>query len=200
MQTIYTDVSDDRLRKLVQELEFAKLRFTKVPQGPGVWTVIVDRPESGGTAAARSPPAALSSPSATVQPGDAGDVLARTLWGEARGEGPQGMEAVTCVVMNRVKRAATHFGTSVKDCCQKPFQFSCWNERDPNRARLLAVTTADTDFAQALAIAARAVGGALTDVTAGATHYHTRAVRPDWAAGKTPCFELGSHLFYNDVQ
>lgn len=200
MQTIYTDVSDDRLRKLVQQLEFDGLQFTKVPQGPGVWTVIVDLPERGGKVATHSAPAAVSSPSTAVQPGDAVDVLARTLWGEARGEGPKGMEAVACVVMNRVKRAASHFGTSVKDCCQKPFQFSCWNERDPNRARLLAVTTADTNFAQALAIAARAVGGALADVTAGATHYHTRAVRPDWAAGKTPCFELGSHLFYNDVR
>ncbi|MGH8532799.1 MAG: hypothetical protein ACREV1_08790 [Gammaproteobacteria bacterium] len=74
MQTIYTDVSDDRLRKLVQELEFDGLQFTKVPQGPGVWTVIVDLPESGGTAAARSAPAAVSSPSTTVQAGDAVDV------------------------------------------------------------------------------------------------------------------------------
>ena len=30
------------------------------------------------------------------------EVLARTLWGEARGEGPEGMTAVACTIMNRV--------------------------------------------------------------------------------------------------
>ena len=29
------------------------------------------------------------------------DVLARTLWAEARGEGQAGMEAVACVILNR---------------------------------------------------------------------------------------------------
>ena len=33
------------------------------------------------------------------------DVLARTIWGEARGEGTSGMSAVACVVINRVKIA-----------------------------------------------------------------------------------------------
>ena len=33
------------------------------------------------------------------------DVLARTLWGEARGEGTAGMQAVASVILNRVKIA-----------------------------------------------------------------------------------------------
>ena len=33
------------------------------------------------------------------------DTLARTLWGEARGEGHYGMEAVASVILNRVKIA-----------------------------------------------------------------------------------------------
>lgn len=33
------------------------------------------------------------------------DVLARTLWGEARGEGSTGMEAVASVILNRVEVA-----------------------------------------------------------------------------------------------
>lgn len=35
----------------------------------------------------------------------AADVLARTLYGEARGESVRGKEAVAAVVMNRVRRA-----------------------------------------------------------------------------------------------
>ena len=29
------------------------------------------------------------------------DIMARTLWGEARNQGKEGMEAVACVIMNR---------------------------------------------------------------------------------------------------
>lgn len=29
------------------------------------------------------------------------DTMARTIWGEARGEGVQGMQAIACVIMNR---------------------------------------------------------------------------------------------------
>jgi len=38
------------------------------------------------------------------------DVLARTLWGEARGEGTTGLEAVANVVLNRVKMAEENGG------------------------------------------------------------------------------------------
>ncbi|NUB15472.1 cell wall hydrolase, partial [Azospirillum brasilense] len=40
--------------------------------------------------------------------GQAIDTLARTLWGEARGESVRAMEAVAAVVMNRVGRARDH--------------------------------------------------------------------------------------------
>lgn len=198
MQRTVQDIPDSEINFVLATIKAdGGTVVSKTRQDDGRWTVTSTFPDaSGGKAATHSAPAGVSSPSATVQPGNAVDVLARTLWGEARGEGPRGMEAVACVVMNRVKRA----GASVADVCQKPAQFSCWNPGDPNRAKLLAVTAADTDFARARAIAERAVDAALADFTAGATHYHTRAVRPDWAAGKTPCFELGSHLFYNDVR
>lgn len=130
----------------------------------------------------------------------AADVLARTIWGEARGEGIRGMEAVACVVLNRVRVAEKHkgywWGGDVFAVCQKPYQFSCWNRDDPNRARLLKVTKDNAFFREALDIARRAVGGVLNDVTNGATHYHTRAIKPHWAVGQKPCALIGSHIFY----
>ncbi|OFX07924.1 MAG: hydrolase [Alphaproteobacteria bacterium RIFOXYD12_FULL_60_8] len=133
------------------------------------------------------------------------DVLARTIYGEARGERIPGKEAIASVVLNRVKRAIERggrywWGTSIAEVCQKAWQFSCWNLSDPNREKILAVTEAHPVFATCLRIARRAVGGELDDATKGATHYHTKAVHPPWAWRQKPCAEIGSHLFYNAVE
>ncbi|MBU6234525.1 MAG: cell wall hydrolase [Alphaproteobacteria bacterium] len=128
------------------------------------------------------------------------DILARTIWGEARNEGTKGMEAVASVVLNRVAVAAAHngywWGRDVAGVCQKPFQFSCWNTNDPNREKLLAVTDRNIHFATALRIARRAVSGVLPDSTGGATHYHTLDILPHWAEGQMPCAVIGHHKFY----
>lgn len=128
------------------------------------------------------------------------DVLARTLWGEARGEGSAGMEAVACVVLNRVKvaqeRGRYWWGNNIIQVCQKPYQFSCWNRSDPNFRKLQAVDERDLYFATALRIARRAVIGALEDITSGATHYHARSVSPYWAKKETPGAVIGAHIFY----
>jgi N-acetylmuramoyl-L-alanine amidase len=134
------------------------------------------------------------------------DVLARTIFGEARGEGVQGMAAVACVIRNRV-RLDLHgdgrpdwWGEGYEGVCLKPWQFSCWNAGDPNRPLLERVTKMDSLFAQAWAVASLAVaGGYLVDVTNGATHYHAKTVFPDWAKGVKPCAEIGRHLFYRLV-
>ena len=133
----------------------------------------------------------------------AADVLARTIWGEARGEGKQGMEAVAGVVMNRVAHARQQggywWGNSIIEVCQKPYQFSAWNRRDPNYQKLLEVDEHDLDFATAKRIARRAMTGALEDNTRGATHYHAKSANPHWAKGRTPDAVIGNHMFYRLV-
>ena len=46
------------------------------------------------------------------------DLLARTIWGEARGEGQTGMQAVANVIMNRVKKGGW-WGATVQDVVLK---------------------------------------------------------------------------------
>lgn len=137
-------------------------------------------------------------------PGSAVDVLARTLWGEARGEPVRGREAVAAVVMNRVARAARTgrywWGASVIEVCRRPWQFSCWNANDPNAAKCAAITVEDRNFRICLRIARRAIAGVIDDPTSGATHYHRRGLLPPWARGRAPSAEIGEHLFYNDVE
>lgn len=131
------------------------------------------------------------------------DVLARTLWGEARGEGERGMTAVACVVVNRARIAAERggfwWGRDIVEVCQKPQQFSCWNRADPNFKIIQTVDEADLYFATAVRIARRAVAGVLGDVTGGATHYHANSITPYWAKEKRPVTVIGRHLFYKLV-
>ena len=130
------------------------------------------------------------------------DILARTLFGEARGEGVKGMEAVACVVLNRVRMAAATrsgkfwWGNSIVTVCQKPYQFSCWSQNDPNRIKIMKIDGGDPLFAICLRIARRAAAGILRDFTEGATHYHALSAAPNWAEGQVPLFILGNHVFY----
>ena len=128
------------------------------------------------------------------------DVMARTLWGEARSEGQQGMEALASVILNRANHAKREgsfwWGNTIIQVCQKPYQFSCWNKSDPNFKKLTAVTTDDMHFATALRVARRAVLGMVKDKTGGATHYHTIDILPFWAKNQKPTTRIGRHIFY----
>jgi len=129
-------------------------------------------------------------------------VFAKTLWGEARGEGIEGMKAVACVVHNRLLR---HYRgcDSVAAVCLDPKQFSCWNAKDSNRRRLDRIDREpDMQYEQAFSIASQTMAGGLPDVTRGALHYvaSTLRERPSWLANKAPCAVIGRHEFYNDIR
>ncbi|MCW9035573.1 MAG: cell wall hydrolase [Alphaproteobacteria bacterium] len=132
------------------------------------------------------------------------DILARTIYGEARGEAVRGKEAVACVIINRVQKAKTKggywWGASIEKVCHKPWQFSCWNVNDPNREKITDPNLNNRVFSSCLRIARRAINGAITDPTRGATHYHHKDINPAWARGKAPSAEIGNHLFYNNVE
>lgn len=130
------------------------------------------------------------------------DALARTMWGEARGLGRDGMTAVGWVVQNRATRPSW-WGRDIVEVCEATAQFSCWSPADPNHAKLLAVTAADPVFVMALQIAGSIIAGTTPDPTKGATHYHTVAKPswadrwpPPWTIGMTETFNDGHHVFY----
>jgi N-acetylmuramoyl-L-alanine amidase len=122
-------------------------------------------------------------------------VVAQTLWGEARGEGERGIHAVANVIVNRVRRPCW-WGADFESVCRKPWQFSCWNEKDPNRAKMEAVTTEDRSYWTCADIAERAVSGCLADITGGATHYHVIGLHPAWEKELTETARIGRHVFY----
>jgi N-acetylmuramoyl-L-alanine amidase len=135
------------------------------------------------------------------------DVLARTLWGEARGEDEAGRIAVANVVINRLalseKGKNVWWGRDITGICLSPYQFSCWLANDPNRPRLLSVTKEDPVFRECLAIASLAEDRVLIDNTGGAVSYLNdvlvRALRgtlPKWADAMQETVRIRRHVFY----
>lgn len=167
----------------------------------GVWQMIRPRAVSMPEYQSADAPAEFSPPSFAAQTVTAKpvepeglDVLARTIWGEARGDGTAGMEAVAAVVMNRVR--SRRYPSTVEKVCLQPYQFSAWLPGDPNRQKMLDVTLADPLFKQARGIAALAISGQLRDPTGGALHYYADYIKPPyWAAGATVSARIGTHVF-----
>ena len=126
------------------------------------------------------------------------DLLARTIYGEARGEGENGMQAVANVIMNRVN-SGRWYGKTIEEVVLKPYQFSCWNEKDPNRRVIMEVTEQNAVFKKAKDIARRAAEDTLPDTTGGATHYHAASITPYWAGEMAQTVKIGNHIFYREA-
>lgn len=127
-------------------------------------------------------------------------IVAQTLWGEARGEGEEGMHAVGSVILNRLNRGWRGAATAA-EVCRAYKQFSCWNENDPNRRQLDRISREpDAPYHQAAQIARLVVARTLPDITLRATHYCVASLRPPWVEGQSPCVVIGRHAFYNDIR
>jgi spore germination cell wall hydrolase CwlJ-like protein len=132
------------------------------------------------------------------------DILARTLWGEARGEGVAGQIAVAWTIRNRVfdGKDRSWWGEGYAGVCQKHYQFSCWNRNDPNFAYLSGAKTIPfRELAQARIAADQVIDGKVPDPTGCATHYYatTMPKAPTWVKGATQTLKLGHHVFFKDV-
>lgn len=131
------------------------------------------------------------------------EVSARTAWGEARDQGEKGIVAVLWVIRNRVM-LGNWMGRTPTEVCRKPKQFSCWDENDPNRPKLINVAI-DEDVMRVCMIAARNVfEGRVPDPTRGATHYYdTKMMKapPPWTAPPAVrTADIGSHRFFKGVK
>jgi len=127
------------------------------------------------------------------------DIMARTIYGEARGESETGKIAVGWVIRNRVA-ANTWYGKTIEDVCLKPFQFSCWNPGEPSRVKLTSVARTDRVFVKCVDAAIKVISSEVPDPTEGATHYYANYIRaPAWTRGATFTVRIGVHLFYKNV-
>jgi spore germination cell wall hydrolase CwlJ-like protein len=120
--------------------------------------------------------------------------LTAAVYYEARSEGLEGQRAVAQVVLNRVRHPAfpksvcgvVYQGSRRSTGCQ--FSFTCDGSLRGQRER--------EAWARARRIAATALAGGVYGPVGLATHYHTLAIRPWWAAAMRPAVTVGSHIFY----
>ena len=118
--------------------------------------------------------------------------LATALYFEARGESLKGQAAVAEVILNRVESPA--FPRTICGVvnqrgaggCQ--FSYTCDGHADTIRER--------GAWLRASKVAAAMLNGAPRELTGGATHFHTPAVRPGWARKFTRTAAIGGHIFY----
>lgn len=130
---------------------------------------------------------------------DALDTMARTVWGEARGESDAGRAAVAWVIKNRASQPGW-WGRDIETVCLKKWQFSCWNPTDPNSVKCAMVSEKiDKGFERIKEICRSVLSCETEDPTNGATHYHTKSISPAWAMKIDPCAEIGNHKFYKGV-
>lgn len=127
-------------------------------------------------------------------------ILARTLYGEARGEGHHGMECVAQVVINRVRRGGW-WGDDIVEVCLKPWQFSCWNKNDPNRSKIESLLPGtNSAFDLAYEIAGQAINGTMPNhIGTDVYHYKVRGLYANWAVGQTASYTAGGHEFYRGI-
>ena len=131
-------------------------------------------------------------------------ILALTIFGEARGETIQGKVSIGSVIRNRVKSPTTWWGRDYIGVCLAPYQFSCWNQNDPNRSYLESIQDNEanvrsgeqTAWNDCKTVANGIIDETIADNTGGATHYHTPAVRPKWANELKVVKSDNAHIFY----
>jgi spore germination cell wall hydrolase CwlJ-like protein len=128
------------------------------------------------------------------------DTLARTIYGEARGEPITGQVAVGWVILNRAKRGPPRFPATIAGVCKAKHQFTCWSPSDPNARLCAIVSDADPSFVIATFVAAGVLSGQFTDPVQGADHYYAKSMvyPPAWAKAMIPVGAVGGHLFFKE--
>ena len=153
---------------------------------------VLAKPAKQAKAGAFRPDAAWLATQPVARGGAEWTCLTKAIYFEARGETLAGQFAVAEVIMNRVdsglypRSACGVVGQRGGGGCQ--FSYVCDGRADSMR------DGAATRVAGK--IAAAMLGGAPRLLTGGATHFHTRAVRPGWAHRFPQTAVIGGHLFY----
>lgn len=126
--------------------------------------------------------------------------MAQTAWGEARGEGSAGIEAVLWTMRHRHTLHPRWTKYSLDAICRARFQYSAWNPGDGNRALIERLNLDDDVFCVCLTLAIGVLAGQRQDVVCGATHYYATGTRePRWAKGHAPVVIIGHHRFYANI-
>jgi polyphosphate kinase 2 len=129
-------------------------------------------------------------------------IVAATIWGEARGEGSEGMKAVANVIRNR----ADSLKKSPKDVVLQKKQFSIWNDTTTDNflnkinKSILKNPKDGSSWETAQNLVKNYIKKKGTDNTKGAEFYHTTSIKPSWDYSKLKyTTTIGNHKFYKPI-
>ena len=111
--------------------------------------------------------------------------IANAAYAEARGEGEKGMKAVSSVIINRIRSPL--YENTPCGVVNSPGQFT-YNHK--------AKITDSDSYTKAVVIATISYLGLASDITHGATMFHTSSVHPPWGKHMVNTACIGHHLFY----
>jgi len=124
------------------------------------------------------------------------DAIVRTVWGEARNQGPDGQRAVAAVILNRSREARM----SAAEVVRAPGQFEPWNNPE-TRPKLEALDPKSAEYQAILANVRPLLAGQAQDPTGGATHFYAPKAQaalgraaPRWDDGNGR--DIGDHRFF----
>jgi Cell Wall Hydrolase len=150
-------------------------------------------PDAGGAAAMPSLPTSLSAQDR--------DAAIRTVLGEAGDQGHAGMAGVAHVIKNRVTAG---YAPDVSGVVFQRGQFEPWMNPQ-TAASLRAVKTDSPQYQAAGQVVDGVFGGAIPDVTKGATHFYAPQLQhdlgrndPAWSQSFPMTAQIGGHAFYQD--
>ncbi len=133
-------------------------------------------------------------------------LMALTVYGEARGEADEGKVAVGSVILERVERRDWD-GKTVSEVCLMPYQFSCYLPDDPNFQALKLIAgdwdakmMHSRDLRGCYKIASGLLSGEIPRTPEIAEHhamqYKTLKCRAAWAEKMKKVAVIGRHEFY----
>lgn len=127
------------------------------------------------------------------------DILARTVYGEARGESYKSQKAVAHAMINRWLSLTGQFAKddTLATACLRHKQFSAWTIGDANFEKMFRADFVDPAYRSCFRASLEALDE--EDFTHGSLHYHTKDSHPSWAEG-SPTLAVGNHLFYNYIK
>lgn len=150
------------------------------------------------------------------------NILALTIYGEARSETREGKVAVAWSVRNRAEAdlwkddKRDWWGEGIANVCLQNWQYSCWKDEpigqgnrlraflvdgDTQRAELRSDPPSEGNLLACWHAAKEVLEDRAPDPTKGSTHYFADYIAtPKWARGKKPAAVFGVHKFYNDVE
>lgn len=125
------------------------------------------------------------------------ELVAATIYGEARGEPWAGKVGVGLTIRTRVDHPGHwHWGRNWREVCLAPRQFSCFE--DANLRQIEQARAQQTDeWKECLMIAEHVYHGRIDNHIGCPTHYHTAAVSPSWDREMKFLGKIGGHLFYS---